>query len=414
MRHVSTKPDLRRPDDAHDEPLGQVEHAPPSRLPHSLVSAAIAQTTGRPLVWVVDDSPMQAAISKRVLERHHEVVVFDRAASMLERLSSGDRPDLVLLDWHMPDISGLDACRYIRQVVDGVELPIIIFTAGGDHEALLSGLAAGANDYMTKPCDAAEMDARVATLVRAKRLHARLAVTEAALRDEASFRERFLAILAHDLRQPLNVFAMGAETLAAQDTPQLVREKVKGHFDRAAARMERMIGELLDFSRSRPQGGGMPITLHDADLAVVVQDVLEEVRVAHPDRHLTVQISGSCTGSWDADRLSQVVSNLLENALAHSPVDSAVAIAVTAGPGRVEIIVENDGPPIPDPVLGRLFDPFRRGAARRGKAARGLGLGLYIVDQIARAHGGDVSVASADGKIRFRVMLPANIDAASF
>ena len=84
---------------------------------------------------------------------------------------------------------------------------------------------------------------------------ARLVATEASLRDEAGFRERFLAILAHDLRQPLNVFALGSETLAAADTPQDVRDRVKHHFDKATGRMQRMIGELLDFSRSRPQGG---------------------------------------------------------------------------------------------------------------------------------------------------------------
>lgn len=358
-----------------------------------------------PSIWIVDDSPLQGEISRQILARRHKVVMFDRAAPMLERLATGERPDLIILDWHMPEVSGLEACRFARTVADGAELPIIVLTATGDQQDLLDGLGAGANDFVRKPVDEDEINARVGVLVRTKRLHARLAATEAALRAEASFRERFLAILAHDLRQPLNIFTLGSEALAASDTPQEVRERLKLVFAGATGRMERMIRDLLDFSRSRPQGGGMPIVLESIDLAIVVRDVVEQVRLEHSMRTITLDVQVSAPGSWDADRLAQVIGNLVENALAHGTPGSAVRVALTAGPGGAEVTVENEGPPIAPDLVTMLFDPFRRGATR-ARGDRGLGLGLYIVDQVVKAHGGTVKVFSGEGLVRFSIALP--------
>lgn len=104
-----------------------------------------------PSVWLIDDSPLQGEISRKALARLHRVVVFDSVGPALERLAAGERPDILVLDWHMPEISGLDACRYVRGVADGAELPIIVLTATGDHQDLIDGLAAGANDSSASP-----------------------------------------------------------------------------------------------------------------------------------------------------------------------------------------------------------------------------------------------------------------------
>lgn len=359
----------------------------------------------RSVVWIVDDSRIQAEITRRSLANHHDVVIFAAAGTMLERLAMGERPDLLILDWHMPDISGLEACKFIRGHADGAELPIIVLTATGHHGDLLLGMDAGANDFVRKPCEETELLARVRGHVLTKRLHVQLKAAEAALRDEASFRERFLAILAHDLRQPLNVFALGSHTLAAPETKQHVRDRVRTHFDRATARMQRMIAELLDLSRSRPQGGGMPITLARIDLVDVVRDVVAEVRLAHPTREVDCELCANCPGRFDGDRLAQVVGNLVENAITHSAPSSRVKVVMRTTLEHVEVSVENQGTPIAPQIQATLFDPFRRGSARTMND-RGLGLGLYIVDQIVRAHGGTVSVASDEAGTRFRVSLP--------
>jgi DNA-binding response OmpR family regulator len=105
---------------------------------------------------------MQGEMTRKSLAHHHEVTDFDNVGLMLERLVAGPRPDLLVLDWHMPEISGLEACRYVRGIADGAELPIVVLTATGHHDDLLQGLSAGANDFVRKPCEETELNARVA------------------------------------------------------------------------------------------------------------------------------------------------------------------------------------------------------------------------------------------------------------
>src|SRR6478752_3993611 len=121
--------------------------------------------TTRAIIWIVDDSALQGEVTRKSLEAHHAVTVFDMVGPMLERLAAGERPDLLVLDWHMPEISGLEACRFVRGMADGAELPIIVLTATGHHDDLLLGLSAGANDFVRKPCEETELNARVAALV---------------------------------------------------------------------------------------------------------------------------------------------------------------------------------------------------------------------------------------------------------
>jgi signal transduction histidine kinase len=364
---------------------------PHSRRPANPLDDAAAT------VWLVDDSPLQAEIGRRGLARH-AVETFRDAATLLERLACDESPDIIVLDWHMPYISGLDACRHIRESRNGAELPIIVVTASDRHADLTEGLAAGANDFLRKPFDVAELNARVSALVRTKRLYERMTQAESALREEANFREQFLAILAHDLRQPLNVFGLGSDIVASPTTTHEGRAGVSARMSRAASRMQRMIEDLLDFSRSRP-AAGMPIRRRTTNLETVARDVVDEIRIAHSGRTVGVAVEGACEGSWDPDRLAQVVSNLVENALANSPPDSAVELTLVARGGRIELVVENEGATIPPDQLPTIFDAFRHRAS--AKAQGGLGLGLYIVAQIVRAHGGTAAARSADGRTRF-------------
>lgn len=345
-----------------------------------------------PVVWLVDDSPLELELSRKALAADFEVVAFDDAAMLLEDLASKPRPNLLVVDWHMPNMSGLDVCNHVRSQSNSAELPILILTATGNVDDLLLGLKAGANDFVTKPYREAELVARVASLAIASRLHHKLALAETGLREEAAFREKFIAILAHDLRQPLNVFAMGAGLLA-DGAPA---GGVSRRFVSAASRMNRMLDDLLDFSRSR-QRAGIPIERTAGDIAQVAREVVEEIRHANPTRTVTLEASGDSRGEWDADRIAQVFSNLLGNALEHSAPNSPVHVRVCGIENGVELVVENVCPRIADDVIQTIFDPFRQAKASRA----GLGLGLYIVRAIVRAHGGDVYVDSDDTRTRF-------------
>jgi len=222
----------------------------------------------------------------------------------------------------------------------------------------------------------------------------------------AHFRELFLAVLSHDLRNPVSTVKTGAAFLLRGGLPD-GPARITGRMAHAADRMARMIDQLLDLTRSR-LGGGIPVTPRAMDLHECARRVVEELEMAYPDCPIELVTEGDARGEWDADRLAQVVSNLVGNAVEHGCVDEPVRVRVRDEGAAVALEVHNDGAPIPPELLPVLFDPFRRGAVRADGAARsGLGLGLYITQQIVQAHGGTLSVRSTprDGTT-FRVRLP--------
>ncbi|WP_223641427.1 PAS domain-containing sensor histidine kinase [Corallococcus sp. EGB] len=228
---------------------------------------------------------------------------------------------------------------------------------------------------------------------------------EDAAREAAQFGERLIAIVSHDLRNPLNAIQLSVTKLLHGDALQERDRKAVSRIARSGERMARMISELLDFTRSR-LGGGIPIERVPGDVRMVVRQAVEELEAAWPERSLTLTVGpGRYDGAWDADRLLQVVSNLGGNALQYSPPDSPVRFTLSDADTNVVLEVHNGGDPIPPDLLPRLFDPFRRGAG--GNTHGGLGLGLYIVEQVVKGHGGRIEVRSraSEGTV-FRVLLP--------
>ena len=221
------------------------------------------------------------------------------------------------------------------------------------------------------------------------------------LRREGSLRELFMAVLAHDLRNPLNAIQLGASALAGrQDAVSRVAQRIVS----SAERMGKLIEQVLDLTRARAMGG-IPVERRHVELASVVEAVVDEVRAANPTRVIEVEVRGDCSGRWDPDRLAQAVSNLVGNAVTHSTPGTPVRVEL-AGGADVVLTVHNESAPIPPQTLATLFDPFRRGATSSRAAPGGLGLGLYITDQIVRAHGGAIVAESDTSGTRFRVTLP--------
>jgi signal transduction histidine kinase len=356
-------------------------------------------------VWIVDDSDLQAELGRRALADTHEVRVFRDGGDLLEALGTGGSPDLLVVDWHMPTLSGLDICRFVRETRDAGSLPILILTATGGPD-LAEAFQAGANDFVLKPFSRTELEARVSALVRNRDIHSQLAAMEGRLRVEGEFRELFIGMLAHDLRQPLHTLVLASRTLQQMVPTSPLLTKLFGTQERASGRMGRMIAELLDFTRSRPESG-MPIERRPMDLESLTRAVLDESMAAHPERSFRLTTDGPCPGSWDHDRLWQVCTNLLGNAVEHSTSPSSpIDVTLMKRGDQVELMVSNEGTPIPSNLLPHLFEPFRRG--RGASPSAGLGLGLHIVQQIARAHGGSVDVQSDRNATVFRVTLPTD------
>jgi PAS domain S-box-containing protein len=221
------------------------------------------------------------------------------------------------------------------------------------------------------------------------------------------FREHFVGIVGHDLRNPLTAIVTAAQLLLRHGGLSERQARTVSRIAASSERMARMIGDLLDFTRSR-LGGGFPIQTRRMDLRELSQAVIEELELAYPERTIEFEARGDAWGNWDPDRIAQVVSNLVGNALQHSPESGTVRVDLGEEGDRVLLETSNAGPPIPREVLPHIFEPGRRGPPGRGrKESSGLGLGLYIVQQIVLAHGGDISVrSSAEEGTTFTVSLP--------
>jgi hypothetical protein len=217
------------------------------------------------------------------------------------------------------------------------------------------------------------------------------------------FRDQFIGVIGHDLRTPLGAITSGAALLAIpEDNPER-RLRVTPRIINSAQRMDRMIADLLDFANAR-LGGSLPLKRQLTNLQPVCEEAIMEVRAAHPDAALQSDISGDLRGQWDPDRLAQVVSNLLVNAIQHGG-GTAVNFTVRPQGDDVTLAVHNGGPPIPQHTLPFVFEPLTRGGAEG--QSHSIGLGLFIARAIVTAHGGDIQVSSStDAGTTFTVRLP--------
>jgi PAS domain S-box-containing protein len=509
----------------------------------------------QPLVWVVDDSPLEVEAIRRALVSDNQVEVFSNGEVLLESLHQQSLPDVLVLDWHMPGLTGIEVCRYLRGNPATAMLPILMLTSNTRPEDVEEGLLAGANDYVFKPFHSAELLARVHSLsrwevqrkralsderarrvlaegslseVQAAEERARMSelryqlaaratrdviwewnplteevqyspsfhtyfgyrpedvgeridwwhahihpedqeqvlrsfndtiagtaqdwqeeyrlrradgswahvvnrchivrddeegraiqvvgalqdVTErkqleAEARQRAEFERQLIGIVSHDLRNPLNAILLSANALLKSEELEERQRRNAVRVLNASERASRLIRDLLDFTRAR-QGSGISLSRKLANLHELVHQVVEELQPTHSDRTIQVEHFGDGTGEWDPDRLAQVITNLLGNALQYSPPQTPVRVTTRGEVDAVVLEVHNEGAPIAPEVLPRIFEPMERGQqAQALQLGRSIGLGLFIVRHIVLAHGGRVSVRSAvDDGTTFTVLLP--------
>jgi signal transduction histidine kinase len=229
-------------------------------------------------------------------------------------------------------------------------------------------------------------------------------------------KEMFLAILGHDLRSPLGAVMMSAGFMldtGELDEPHLTLTR---RIASSSKRMEQMVGDLLDFTRSR-LGNGIPIVRAPMSVNKAVHDVVDEVLAGDPSRSITIDARGGESVDWDCSRVSQAITNLLLNAVEHSAPGSVVTVKVAGDARDVTITVHNEGTPLTPEQLNGIFGSMKA-AQQRGKESAGplghLGLGLYIAERIAHAHGGTIKVESShSGGTSFALSLPRNRDTLS-
>jgi signal transduction histidine kinase len=219
----------------------------------------------------------------------------------------------------------------------------------------------------------------------------------------SKLREEFIAVLGHDLRNPLSAIKAGVELLTR--TPLTDRGvRVAGIIQASAMRISSLIDDMMDFARGQ-LGGGLALEHTSMEpLEPVLRQVITELQASHPARDINVEIELALPVKCDPSRLSQLLSNLLGNALIHGADNSPIEVRSVTDQANFELSVANAGTPIPPDVLETLFEPFARGASNPNQP--GLGLGLFIASEIAKAHGGTLVASSSPAETRFTLRMP--------
>ena len=369
-------------------------------------------------ILIVDDVQHNLVALEALLSRPGlEILRATSGADALEWLLSEDVA-LALVDVQMPDMDGFELAELMRGSPRTREVPIIFLTATDrDTTRAFQGYEAGAVDFIYKPFDPHILRSKVEVFVQLQAQKLQLASQLETHKKMVRDNEMFMAVLGHDLRNPLSAITASAEVLKRVNDP----ERVAACAERIAcsgARMGKMIEQLLDVARMR--SGQLAVAPVRADIRTISESIISEFAavtfaadgvdangIAHGEvPRIVFSCDGDTIGVWDPDRLSQVLSNLLGNALHHGQQDKPVGVHIDARHAHeVSISVSNDGV-IPEHARPHLFEPFRSGSAN-ARASQGLGLGLYIASELVRLHRGTIGLQSseAEGTV-FKVTLP--------
>ncbi|HET7794982.1 MAG TPA: hybrid sensor histidine kinase/response regulator [Rhizobacter sp.] len=357
---------------------------------------------------LVDDLAENLQALSALLRRDDvELLLAQSGPEALELLLAHDVA-LAFIDVQMPEMDGFQLAETMRSVERTRDVPIIFVTAGGtDRGRQFKGYDSGAVDFLFKPIEPHILKSKAEVFFQLYRQKQQLAFELQERTDALRMSEMFNAVLGHDLRGPLSAIQLSAKILEKRPDESL--QKMGERLMRSAAWMGRMIEDMLDLTRSR-LGEGIPIHRSETDFGPLVQGVIQEQEVMFPEARIEFSQSGDLAGWWDQDRLVQVASNLIGNALHHGAPEGVVRVRLEGRePDRVALSVENEGHIAPD-LLPHIFDPFRSGR-RAATRTKGLGLGLYIVQQVVLAHGGRIEVQSPPGQLtRFTVTLPRQAD----
>lgn len=383
------------------------------------------------LALVAEDSRTQAYQLKSLLESNgYDVVVAVDGEEALKRVSE-QKPDFVISDIVMPKRDGYALCRALRENSSTKDLPIILVTSLGEPLDVVRALAAGADNFVTKPYDHEQLIRRIhRTLARQQDDHIAVAgqsfdisssraqvmdVLVSALEDmslrkaeiEASRAELALAnsrrddvlhVVSHELRGPLGVLVMAADSFATDAKLNASVEKQRAFADRVVRQVRRMltiVDDLLDASRI--DAGELRVEPKSAELVGVVRDAIDRIRPSLKRHEITLHAPDAVQAQIDVDRIEQVIANLLTNAIKYSPDGGTIEVAVETNATEALVSVTDSGIGIPRDALPRLFERYYR-APGSEKAAKGIGLGLFVTKRLVEAHGGRVEAVSEVGK----------------
>jgi signal transduction histidine kinase len=359
-------------------------------------------------VLVVDDGARGRDSVLDLIKTAHPGFEVEAASDATEAMNAmrAGKFDVILLDLdhNPPDRDGTSLLR--SAVAAGVTAPILVLTAGeSDLQLTALLLRDGASDHMAKASlQDSDLPQRIRQVVRLARAQSEARRVQQSLQDRVEFEQQLIGVVSHDLRNPLSTIRLSAQVLRSKLKEEAQRNVLE-RIIRATGQADRMIRDLIDFTQAR-LGAGIPLEREVVDFHEVVRQVLGDLRVSYPDRDLRLEQTGDGTGSWDPGRLAQLAMNLVGNAYQHSQPGSPIQVTTAVEGSQAMLKISNSGPVIPPADLTRVFEPLRRGRSVNSSGTGNIGLGLFISQAIARAHGGDIEVVSNDRVTTFTVRLP--------
>jgi two-component system sensor histidine kinase/response regulator len=353
---------------------------------------------------LVDDLEENLLALSALLERPDvELLTARSGREALELLLVHDVA-LAFLDVQMPEMDGFQLAELLRGSERTRHIPLIFVTAGArEQNRMFKGYESGAVDFIYKPIEPHILQNKADVFFQLYRQRQQLSLELNDRTETLRLNEMFSALLAHDLRNPLSAILASAHLLQKRSADKLALETATRIIG-SGNRMARLIEDMLDLARAR-LGGGIVVKREPTDFKMLVDKVLREHQTAVPERPIESNFTGDLQGEWDPERIAQVASNLIGNAIKHGKPEVPVIVRLEGTRDCITLMVKNGGTIAPE-TLRHLFDPFR-GSQREGGRSEGLGLGLYIVSQIVQAHDGKVDVATGQSdETTFVVTLP--------
>src|SRR5712692_332514 len=376
--------------------LGPAGRPSPPRMSTGAPRAA-AQVAGR--ILVVDDQEPNRLLLRDLLEAQgHVVTEAADGPEALERVREHP-PDVVLLDVNMPGLDGFEVCRRLKADPRTAAIPVLLVTALAHREQRLEGIAAGANDYLTKPIDTADLVLRVRNAIGVRRLHVEVETQYQRLQELEQQRDSLVHMLVHDLRSPLtairaylDLIRLDAGDNLSPDLTESINEASK-----TAARMTEMVSDLIDVSRF--EAGALPLTPSEVDLGALIAEALASVGAgAQPVKVAFEPPPQPVRAYCDGDVVRRVIANLVANALKFTPANGSVRVHVEANSAGAKVSVADTGSGIPPEYREKIFEKFGQVEAARQGVTHSSGLGLTFCKLAVEAHGGRIGVESEVGK----------------
>jgi signal transduction histidine kinase len=339
-------------------------------------------------ILVVDDEPLNRHLLRACFGGSgHEIV---EASDGFEALVAAEEvtPDLVLLDVMMPGMDGYTCVKQLRALFAGELVPIVLVTALHDREARMTGLAAGADEFLTKPIDREELLVRSGNLLALRARELALQQRNVELAEMQRFQDDTMAMLVHDLKSPLSVIQASVDYLLGLGVGGDDAREALDDCRQAGSRIARLVGNILEVAHA--ESGHLTLRTAPASLAPVIEGILGPRRAGLERRGVTVEVDARVSADIDRDLMARVIENLIDNGSRHTPQGGRLRVWTRSVPDAVEVRIGNSGPAIPESSRGLVFEKYTQVWDARSGGGGSFGLGPHYCRPAVEAHGGSI------------------------